>query len=103
MSKTHISGRNGTIKEIYGLDDWQIRIRGLCLDTPQESSRDQQKRLLEYENISESIGVIGKLFNDKKIDRISIEEMDFKQLEGSPNIIPFEISALSDGSGIFSI
>jgi len=96
MSKTRIAGNNGTIKEIYGFTDWSIKIRGLCLDTPNESASEQYKELLKWEDLADSIDVIGKLFVDKSIYKISIEEIDFKQLEGSPNIIPFTINVISD-------
>ena len=30
MTQTQTLGANGTVKEIYGLDDWQIKIRGVA-------------------------------------------------------------------------
>ncbi len=96
ITKTRISGTNGTVKEIYGFDDWQIRIRGLCLDTPQMSAYDQHLELLKWESLADSIQVIGELFKDKSIYRLVIEEIDFPQREGSTNIIPFVITAVSD-------
>ncbi|AOR29540.1 hypothetical protein FORMB_25230 [Formosa sp. Hel1_33_131] len=96
ITKTKILGSNGTVKEIYGFDDWQIRFRGLCLDTPQVSAYEQHQELLKWENIADSIEVIGELFLDKSIYRLVIEDINFPQLEGKQNIIPFEIAAVSD-------
>lgn len=96
ITKTNVLGSNGTVKEIYGFDDWQIRIRGLCLDTPEMSAYDQHKELLKWEDIADSIEVIGALFKDKSIYRITVEDFDFKQPQGKQNVIPFEITASSD-------
>ena len=30
-SKTKVLGVHGTVKEVYGLDDWKINIRGFCI------------------------------------------------------------------------
>ncbi|WP_166964601.1 DUF6046 domain-containing protein [Yeosuana marina] len=96
ITKTNVLGSNGTVKEIYGFDDWQIRIRGLCLDTPNLSAYEQHKQLLKWEEIADSIEVIGALFKDKSIYRLTIEDFDFKQPQGKQNVIPFEITASSD-------
>lgn len=96
ITKTNVLGSNGTVKEIYGFDDWQIRIRGLCLDTPKMSAYEQHLQLLQWEEIADSIEVIGALFKDKSIYRLTIEDFDFKQPQGKQNVIPFEITASSD-------
>lgn len=96
ITKTNVLGNNGTVKEIYGFDDWQIRIRGLILDTPTEKAYDIQSELLKWDNLADDIEVKGDLFLDKDIYRITIEEIDFRQPQGRHNVIPFEITASSD-------
>lgn len=96
ITKTNVLGDNGTVKEIYGFDDWQIRLRGLILDTPNEKAFDIQSNLLEWEKIVDSIEVQGDLFLQKDIYRLTIEEVDFRQPQGRHNVIPFEITASSD-------
>ncbi|MFY0714129.1 hypothetical protein J1D01_10660 [Seonamhaeicola sp. NFXS20] len=96
ITKTNVLGSNGTVKEIYGFDDWQIRIRGLCLDTPEMSAYEQHLQLLKWEEIADSIEVIGTLFKDKSIYRITADDFDFKLAQGKQNVIPFEITASSD-------
>ena len=81
---------------MYGFDDWVIRLRGLCLNEPDRSAYDQITELLQWEKIADSIPVLGDLFRDKDIYNIAIQNIDIKQIQGKPNIIPFEISALSD-------
>ncbi|MBU2923058.1 hypothetical protein KO504_17040 [Winogradskyella psychrotolerans] len=96
VTKTNVLGSNGTVKEIYGFDDWQIRIRGLCLDTPTVKAYDLQSELLKWDNLADAIEVQGDLFVDKDIYRITIEEINFTQPQGRHNVIPFEITASSD-------
>lgn len=94
--KTTVLGGHGTVKEIFGRDDWQIRMRGVCLATDTETTAEQQERLLKWSEIMGSIGVEGDLFVDKDVLAITIESIDFKQLQGKPGVVPFEISATSD-------
>ncbi|MGB1307533.1 MAG: DUF6046 domain-containing protein [Oceanihabitans sp.] len=96
ITKTNVLGSNGTVKEIYGFHDWHIRIRGLCLDTPKIKAYEQHQELLKWEAIADSVEVVGDLFKDKSIFRITIEDVDFKQPQGKHNVIPFEITASSD-------
>jgi hypothetical protein len=96
ITKTNLLGANGTVKEIYGLDDWVIRIRGLCLDTPQMSAYEQHQELLKWEPLVDSINIIGELFKDKSIYSMVFEDVDFRQLQGKHNVIPFEITGVSD-------
>lgn len=98
VTKTRLSGNNGTVKEIYAFDDWQIRIRGLCLDDPKAgiTAYQQQQELLKWENLADSIRVFGDYFTDKSIYDIVIEDINLPQREGSTNILPFVITAVSD-------
>lgn len=99
-SNTRVLASEGTVKEIYGFDDWVIDIRGLCLKDPGNKTAptayDQHLRLLEFENIVDSITVVGDLFADKNIGNITIDEIDFKQVQGKPGIIPFYLRCSSD-------
>lgn len=96
ITKTNLLGNNGTVKEIYGFDDWGIRIRGLCLDTPDSSAYEQHQELLKWEVVTDSIQVVGDLFKDKSIYSLVIEDIDFRQIQGNTSAIPFEITAVSD-------
>ena len=46
-SKTKVLGIHGTIKEVYGLDDWKINIRGFCIA---DKSREGYKTVAEQVN-----------------------------------------------------
>lgn len=94
--KTNTLGANGTIKEIYGFDDWHIRIRTLCIRNKEFSEREQEKKILEWFQVVGSIGIEGYLFTKKNIKSIVLEDIDIKSISGSPNVIPIEITAVSD-------
>lgn len=95
ISRTDVIGGNGTIKEIYGFDDWQIRIRTVC-HNDELSSREYEKRLIEWSEVIQSISVEGDLFGWKNIHNLVIESIDIRSLEGTPNIIPIELNCISD-------
>lgn len=99
--KTRVVGSNSSVKEMYGHDNWQIRIRGLCLDDPKhpqlaQSFLDQHARLLEFEELADSIQVEGDLFKEKSIYRLDINDISFPQLQGKPRVLPFEMTCESD-------
>jgi len=102
IAKSQPLGGNGTVKELFGLDDWKIRIRGLCLDDYRfgdgsvRSAAQQKQGLHEYAQVIEGIKVEGYLFSVLGIHSIVIENLSFRQLEGKPWVIPFEMDAISD-------
>lgn len=100
VSKTKVLGAYGTVKEVYGLDDWTINIRGFCIE---DNSRrgfktvaEQVNALVQFGKVTEAIGVTGSIFDDKKIYSIVIEELSFNPLQGNSSIVPFTIRAVSD-------
>jgi len=96
ITKTQVLGDTGTVKELFSLEDWRIRIRGFCLNEPGHPAYEQIMELLEWEKLADSIAVGGSLFEDKGIYQMVIENMEVRQLDGQPGVIPFTIQALSD-------
>ena len=100
ISKTKALAARGTVKEMYGFTDWSIDIRGLCLREPShpqaEDPYEQMRRLIEFEQIADSIEVSGELFADRSIYRLVIEDMDTPQLKGKPGVLPFRLQCSSD-------
>lgn len=95
-TKTNLLGSNGTVKEIFGFDDWVIEAKGIALDDSKSSAYDKIKLLEDWVNIAGSIAVSGKLMSRKKIDAIVIEDYKQETIQGSPGIIPFSMTMLSD-------
>jgi len=100
VSKTKVLGTRGTVKEIYGNDDWNIQIRGFCINDKSRSGyktpEEQMSALITYGKVMDAIGVTGSIFNDKEIYSIVIEELSFNPIQGNSSIIPFTIRACSD-------
>jgi len=100
MSKTKASAAKGTVKELFGFDDWRIDIRGFCLADAShktaKTARDQKIKLFEFDAIVEGIQIVSELFDDFDISHLVIEEMQFNQLKGKPGVIPFYLKCSSD-------
>lgn len=100
MTTSRAVASEGTTKEMYGFDDWQIEIRGIALRDPSRTSDvtayEQHLRLLEWESVADAISVSGDLFIDKNISHIVIREADFRTVQGKPGMMPFSFKCVSD-------
>ena len=96
ITKTNLLGNNGTVKEIFGFDDWVIDVKGLAVDTPQSSARDQIIAIKEWEELASAISVSGKLFTIKNIHAVVMDDYKEESIQGSPGIIPFSMTLTSD-------
>lgn len=94
--KTNVLGVNGTVKEYFGFDDWQIRIRMICLNDNRYKAREYADLLQDWFEIAGGINVFGSIFSKKEIYNIVIEDFDVKSVAGSPDMIPIEMSAVSN-------
>lgn len=96
ITRTNLLGSNGTVKEIYGFDDWVIDVKGIALDEPNRSAAQQIDELLNWERLADSIKITGKLFNQRKIDRVAISDWSDNIEQGKPGVIPFQFQLFSD-------
>lgn len=101
ITKTPTIGSSGTVKEIFGFDDWKINIRGICLDDSsreyQKTAKEQQHALIMLNEIADSIEIAkGRLFFEKNISRIAIERLDITPVQGKPGMIQYEMECSSD-------
>ncbi|MEO7977777.1 DUF6046 domain-containing protein [Flavobacterium sp.] len=101
MSQTKINGGRGSVKEIYGFDDWQVTINGFLIpDSSQPQGfinpLQQEKELIKWDDLASSIEVFGELFTLRKIKNLTIKGVSFEPMRGKPNIRTFTINALSD-------
>lgn len=102
MTKTKVMGNFGTVKEIYGLDDWNISIRGFCLTdksrTDQKTAEEQAHALVMWSQLVDSIEVSGDLFVQKAIYALVMEDFQLAPVQGKPDVYSYTISAVSDKS-----
>ena len=96
INRTNVLGSNGTVKEIYGFDDWVIDVRGLCLDEPARSASEQIDTLLQWEQIADGININGQLFLQHNIHRIAISDWSDNITQGKPGVVPFSFQMFSD-------
>lgn len=101
LIKTPTIGSTGTVKEIFGLQDWNINIRGICMDDPSRkenvTAKEQQLALIALNEIAGALVIEkGSIFLDKQITRFVIESLSFTAIQGKPNLIQYEIQAVSD-------
>lgn len=101
--KTALAERVGSVKELYGIDDYQISIKGFLIDEQKrlwpETQIQQLKQLFEQ---SVSVGLDNALTNvflnqEGLTLRVVIESLDFPEVEGgSKHIRPFSMMLESD-------
>ncbi|SHH75172.1 DUF6046 domain-containing protein [Flavobacterium johnsoniae] len=96
ITRTNLLGNNGTVKEIYGFDDWVIDVRGLCLDEPKLSAHEQLDSLLKWEELADGINISGALFEQRRISRVAIADWSDNLQQGSYGVIPFQFQLFSD-------
>lgn len=96
ITRTDVLGNNGTVKEIFGFDDWVIDVRGLCLDEPTRSAASQLETLLQWEELADGINVSGQLFSQHKVDRVALTDWGDNVTQGSPGSLPFSFQLFSD-------
>lgn len=97
--RTNILGSNGTVKEIFGFDDWVIDVKGLCIDEPNRSAISQLEELLKWEQLAESISVSGKVCQMMDILSVSINEFSHNIVQGSNGgVIAYEMQLFSDNA-----
>lgn len=96
ITRTQVLGSNGSVKEIYGFDDWIMDVKGLCLPEPNNSSAAQMSKLLEWEKLADSFGLLGTLFDQLDINAACISNFKRESLQGQPEVIPFSFQLIAD-------
>lgn len=94
--RTKVAGSDGTVKEIITFDDWIIDVRGLCLDEPTISARQQLEQLLKWEKLADSIEVEGSQFDLRFINRACLNDWADDVPMGKPGVISFQFQLIGD-------
>ena len=96
--ETAMVGRKGTVKELISVDDYEIRIAGVCLDT---DFPDQQiNALKELYDINESVTLkcaLTDIFLDEE-DKVVIKSIDFAEMRGCETAQAFTMELVTDRS-----
>lgn len=98
---TAVSGGYGTVKEIFAFSDWEITINGFFLPDSKQpqglnSPYEQEVELNKWNELVTAIDVESRIFLDRDIKSITINDFSVQTLRGQPKIRPFSINASSD-------
>lgn len=95
---TKVAGRDGTIKEYIGLDDWQITIKGLIIDpkSPRTYPADMVSNLNKIKDAPCALPITNRICELLNIYSIVIKDISFPSTEAFPGVQAFVITAMSD-------
>jgi len=99
VTETYMSGQNGSIIEEYGFEPWEIRVQGFIIKNDKalisgnSSVEDQQRELQEWENLSDAVGVKGRMFEVLNIHQVAILNISYPDAKGMnfEVVKPFEM------------
>lgn len=101
ITKTPVVAAAASVKEVYAMEDWSIRISGILMDEsnqPQGATtlEQMQERMLDFYRLADSIEVEADLFAQRGIYRIVLKDLSFTQIPGKPRHHGFQLTAESD-------
>lgn len=91
--------RIGTVKEYICTEDYQISIKGVCMNPEDldEYPTEQVQQLHEMFNINDSVEVVSNPFFEMfGIRQIVFEDINFDEMAGEQGLQKYTISAISD-------
>jgi len=94
--RTEIQGRDGTVKEYIGMDDYQIQINGIISGKNGHYPIDEVAFLKQILDAPIPIPVASTYLNNLGINSIVIDSYELAQEAGGYSYQTFSISAISD-------
>jgi hypothetical protein len=94
--KTEIQGRDNTVKEYIGKDDFQIQMNGVITSSNGVYPEQEIKALHEFLDVSTEIEVVSKHLQNLGIHFVVIDTPELPQTEGSYSYQAFSVSLISD-------
>jgi hypothetical protein len=95
---TSIAGneRGGTVKEFTGQSDYQISIKGFCIDFYETDYPKDDVRTLHDLFKLRYVSIENELTDLFGIKNVVIESLRFPEIAGKQNVQPFEMTLISD-------
>lgn len=93
---TEIQGRDGTVKEYIGMDDFQIQIVGRLNGAYNVNPRSETKQLKQILDAGQPLALTSWWLQNLGITDIVIKSYNFPQTEGEYSTQYFSIDAISD-------
>ena len=94
--KTEIQGRDGTVKEYIGMDDYQVQINGIITGPNGHYPKDDVSALKAILDAPVPIDVACTYLQTLGIDSLVVEQYEMGQQEGGYSYQTFSISCISD-------
>jgi hypothetical protein len=100
---TEIQGRNGTVKEYIGMDDYQITINGILTGANGQFPIDDVNSLQQICKAPIPINVVSRYLQIFDIYQVVIKDFSYEQQPGAYSLQNFTLSCLSDAPVILQI
>lgn len=95
--RTPIQGRNGTVKELIGMDDWHLSIMGQLINpAAKDYPEDAVASMVSIYESNRSFGVGGSGLCAIGVHAIVMSDLKLTRRPGYPNSVAFKIDAYSD-------
>lgn len=97
--KTALSERQGTVKELFNIDDWQITVKGFVIAQNRVWPEEELIMLRTLNALTEAVeldNALSNIFLDKGT-RVVIEDLELPEVQGGrKHIRPFSFKIESD-------
>ena len=93
---TEIQGRDGTVKEYIGMDDFQVQITGRLNGSYNVNPKELTKQLKKILSAGQPLEITSWYLQNLDITDIVVKDFNFGQTEGEYSTLYFTINALSE-------
>ena len=94
--KTEIQGRDGTVKEYIGMDDYQVTINGIIVGENRVYPKSVVLQLKAVLDAPVPVPVVSDFLNNLGVFNIVVNDYAFPQVAGGQSKQDFSINAISD-------
>ena len=105
--KTQLAGskREGTVKELISIDDYELTLRGIALNSTQKRvyPEDDIYKIHELFRKNKSVGIKCGLTALLGIDKVVIESFDLPTMVGVQHAQAYELKMVSDADWILTL
>lgn len=93
---TEIQGRDGTVKEYIGLDDFQVQITGRLNGNYNVNPKELTRQLKKILSAGQPLEITSWYLQNLDITDVVVKDFNFGQTEGEYSTQYFTVNALSD-------
>lgn len=96
--KTPVDGNDGTFKELYSNGDYELTIRGICVDEeqPDRYPEEQVRRLRNILEKRQHVRIVNRLTSMWAVEYVAIESWSFPSVPGQLGAQGYELRCSSD-------